>query len=47
MELLKVSLSSLGIGNETIVPSSNMGLTIPPFEESKPFLLNITFIIAF
>ncbi len=37
--------SLLGIGKEIIVPSSNIGLTIPPLEESNPFRLNITFII--
>ena len=37
-------MKELGIGNEIIVPSSNIGLTIPPFAESKPFLLNIIFI---
>ena len=33
-----------GNGNETIVPSSKMGLTMPPFAESKPFRLSIIFI---
>ena len=31
------------MGNETIVPSSKMGLTMPPFAESKPFRLSIIF----
>ena len=32
------------MGNETIVPSSKMGLTMPPFAESNPFRLSIIFI---
>ena len=42
--LYKVTSPSLGIGNDNIVPSCKMGLGMPPYPESNPFLLKITFI---
>jgi hypothetical protein len=34
------------MGKETIRPSGNIGLGTPPAEESNPFLLRISFILA-
>ena len=42
--MLSFSTSLLGIGNETIVPSSKIGLMIPPFVLSNPLRLKTTFI---